>query len=338
MFKLSDRQKQILKIIIDEYTYSAQPVPSKLIVDKYLTNLSPQTIRIEMNLLEKYGLLEKTHTSSGRIPSINGYKYYELNILKPYLSNDIKNKLKIIFERRDLSIDNIIDESASLIESILKLPTVVQSFDTDVTLKRFDLIPISSRQVLIILVNSNGDIVKNSIAIENNKQLEDVTICVKIFNDRLIDTKLSDIKHKLQTIRELIRKAVHQYEFCMQKIIEKIFGFNLVQQKPNIYGINNLVMQPEFQDINRLKNVLQLLEKSSIWKQIAFTQQNKGDTKITFANDVGIKDITIASTSVKTGNSTKQLSIVGPTRMNYDEIKGLLNFVNEELKKISNKK
>ena len=85
MFKLSDRQKQILKIIIDEYTYSAQPVPSKLIVDKYLTNLSPQTIRIEMNLLEKYGLLEKTHTSSGRIPSINGYKYYELNILKLYL-------------------------------------------------------------------------------------------------------------------------------------------------------------------------------------------------------------------------------------------------------------
>ena len=221
--KLTKRQIQILKIVIDEYTYSAQPVPSKLIVDKYMKEYSPQTIRNELNLLENYGLLEKTHTSSGRIPSIEGYKYYEMNILKPYLSDDIKTQLKVILERRDLSIDTIIDESAALIESILKLPTVVQTADATLQLKRFDLVPISKEQVLILLITSDGEIIKNTIQIKDHKQLEDVTICIRIFNDRLVDTPISEISNKLKVIKEIIRKSVHQYEFVMQQIISKIF-------------------------------------------------------------------------------------------------------------------
>ena len=200
---ISNRQIKLLQFIIDEYTLTVQPVSSKVIVDKYFFNLSPQTIRNEMLYLEKIGLLEKTHTSSGRIPSLNGYKFYEMNILKPYLSNDVKNQLKVIFQKRDLSIDMIINESASLIEEILKLPTVVASQDSNVLLKRFDLIPITDQKVLLLLVTSNGDVIKNDISITNNKELDDVIICVKIFNDRLIDTPLNQITQKLSIIKEI---------------------------------------------------------------------------------------------------------------------------------------
>ena len=184
---ISNRQIKLLQFIIDEYTLTAQPVSSKVIVDKYFFNLSPQTIRNEMLYLEKIGLLEKTHTSSGRIPSLNGYKFYEMNILKPYLSNDVKNQLKVIFQKRDLSIDMIINESASLIEEILKLPTVVASQDSNVLLKRFDLIPITDQKVLLLLVTSNGDVIKNDISITNNKELDDVigTSQVVIIYDEL---------------------------------------------------------------------------------------------------------------------------------------------------------
>lgn len=329
--KLTKRQTQLLKIVIDEYTYSAQPVPSKLIAKKYMKEYSPQTIRNELNLLESYGLLEKTHVSSGRIPSIEGYKYYEMNILKPYLSNDIKAQLKVILERRDLSIDTIIDESAALIESILKLPTVVQTANSNTQLKRFDLIPISNEQVLIILVTSDGDIIKNSIQIKNSKQLEDVTICIRIFNDRLVDTPLSDISNKLSVVKEIIRKSVHQYEFCMQQIVSKIFEFNSIPKKQSVYGINNLIAQPEFKNPEKLKYVLSLLDNSSIWKQIAYTNEITGKSKITFVSDVDNKDIAVASTSIKTLDSTKQISIVGPTRMDYAKVKGLLNFIKDEL-------
>ncbi len=333
--KLTKRQIQLLKIVIDEYTYSAQPVPSKLISKKYMSEYSPQTIRNELNILENYGLLEKTHVSSGRIPSIEGYKYYEMNILKPYLSNDIKTQLKAILERRDLSIDTIIDESAALIESILKLPTVVQTADSNTQLKRFDLVPISNEQVLIILVTSDGEIIKNTIQIKNEKQLEDVTICIRIFNDRLVDTPLTNIANKLPVVKEIIRKSVHQYEFCMQQIVSKIFEFNSIPKKQNVYGINNLVVQPEFQNPEKLKYVLSLLENSSIWKQIAYTNEITGKSKITFVSDVNNKDIAVASTSIKTSNVTKQISVVGPTRMDYAKVKGLLNFIKEELNKHS---
>ena len=83
---ISERQEEILKIIVEEYAYTTQPISSKEIIKKYMPDLSSATIRNEMAFLEKKGLLEKTHTSSGRIPSINGYKYYESHILKPKLS------------------------------------------------------------------------------------------------------------------------------------------------------------------------------------------------------------------------------------------------------------
>ena len=334
--ELTNRQIQLLKLIIDEYTFSAQPVSSKLIVEKFMKDLSPQTIRIEMNVLEKAGYIQKLHTSGGRVPTAAGYKYYEKHILQPSISNDVKNKLRFILERRDLEIDTVIDESASLIEEILKLPTVVHSTNDDTELKRFDLVSISHNKVLVLLITSDGDVIKNTIELQNKQQLEDVIICVRIFNDRLVDTKLSDVPSKLSIVKELIRNSVHQYEFCIQKIIEKIFDYNTAPKQPNIYGIKNLALQPEFQNIDQLNKVLHLLENASVWKHIAYTQEKAGHNQITFNNDIGVKDVTVASTTIKTKDSTRQISVVGPSRMNYAEVKGLLQFIKEELEKIAN--
>ena len=79
--RLTERQLNLLKVIIEEHILIAQPISSKLITKKYMKNLSSQTIRNEMNYLEKINLLQKSHASSGRIPTIQGYKYYEANIL-----------------------------------------------------------------------------------------------------------------------------------------------------------------------------------------------------------------------------------------------------------------
>lgn len=332
--ELTKRQIELLKIIVDEYTLTVQPVPSKLICEKYMKDISPQTIRNELFKLENYGLLEKTHTSSGRIPSSSGYKFYEENILKPLITNDVRNKLLTIFNQRNVSIDMIIDESASLIEEVLKLPTVIHSTNNDTTLKRFDLIPLNEKIVIVILVTSDGEIIKNKIKLEEQKQIEDVIICVRIFNDRLVDTKLSEISSKIQVVKELIRHSVHQYEFCIQEILTKIFSYDTAMKKPYVYGLKSLATQPEFKDVERLHQVLNMLEDSSVWKQIAYTQEQSGRKQIIFINDVGVKDVTIASTSITTKDLTKHISIVGPNRMNYAAVKGLLQFMKDELEKM----
>ncbi|MDE6476859.1 MAG: heat-inducible transcriptional repressor HrcA [Mycoplasmoidaceae bacterium] len=235
--KLTERQTEILKIIIDCYTFSAQPVSSKEIVNKYMTDLSSATIRNEMAALEKLGMLEKTHTSSGRVPSIKGYKFYEENILKPHVSSQIKNQLSKVFVDRNQSIDTVIDQSVSIMNEILKLPSVVTTFNSEDLLKRFDLIQLSNDTAMIILVTSNGMINKNTIRFDHPEQLEDISICIRVFNDRLVDTPLSKIQPKLNSIKEIIRSKVHEYEFCIQQIIKKIFQFNQMDiPKTNVYG------------------------------------------------------------------------------------------------------
>jgi heat-inducible transcriptional repressor len=233
---ITERQQKILQIIIEEYTYTATPISSQGIIQKYMPNISSATIRNEMVVLEKNNLIEKTHTSSGRIPSINGYKYYESNILKPKLSSNVKNKLQKIFSQRDISIDSIINESVSIVNESIKLPSIITSEQTNELLKRFDLIQIDQNTALILLVTSSGAINKNTIHLDGNKQLNDISVCIRIFNDRLVDTAIRDIPEKLESIKEIIRSAVHEYEFCIRQIIEKIFDFNKVHSSTTVNG------------------------------------------------------------------------------------------------------
>jgi heat-inducible transcriptional repressor len=223
---LNERQILLLKSIVDEYTSTALPISSEIMIKKYFRDYSSATIRNEMSALEKENYIEKTHTSSGRIPTIKGYKFYESNILKNKLEKNIKLKLKRIFSQRDVSIDTILDQSTEIITNSLKLPSVVTSINKSELLKRFDFIQIDNKNALIIIVTSSGNINKANIVLNNKKELEDISICVRIFNDRLIDTPLTEINNKIESLKEIIRNSVHEYEYCMQQLIKKIFKFN----------------------------------------------------------------------------------------------------------------
>jgi heat-inducible transcriptional repressor len=263
--QITKRQEKILQIIVEQYAFTAQPISSQEIISEHLDDISSATVRNEMVILEKKGLLEKTHTSSGRIPSVDAYKYYEANILKPKINNDVKKKLKKIFALRDLSIDTVIDQSISIINESLKLPSVISSTVNIESLKRFDLIQISADTALIIIVTSSGEIIKNEITLDNASQLADVSTCIRIFNDRLLDTPIKDVSNKLSSIKEIIRTAVHEYEFCIQQIFEKIFSFNTNNsQKRTVVGTKYLTAQPEFRNIEKLNEALGFLENTNV--------------------------------------------------------------------------
>ncbi len=332
--KLTERQKMIFKIVVDEYINNAQPVGSKEILHKYKLNISSATIRNEMAILEKYDLLEKTHTSSGRIPSTNGYKYYDKYISKSELSDDIRKRLSVIFANRNLSIDTIINESAEIISEILKLPSVITTFNKEDLLKRFEMIELNENEAMIILVTSSGTLNKSVITFKNKKQLSDISICIRIFNDRLVDTPLNKIQKKFESIKEIVRSKVHEYEYCLQNIINKIFEMYKTTpytQKSNVSGTKFLTVQPEFKDVEKIKNVLDMLENSNIWKHISYNFEKSGDTKITFSNELGVKNVSVASTLINIDNKKHQLSVVGPERMRYKDVKGVLDFIKKEI-------
>jgi heat-inducible transcriptional repressor len=120
-------------------------------------------------------------------------------------------------------------------------------------------------------------------------------------------------------------------------VIEKIFSFNKSAINQNVSGTRWLTKYPEFQNVKKLEKALQLLEDTNIWKHISFNQQKTGKTLITFGKEFGANDLVIASTSFTNNETTKQLSIVGPTRMNYSEVKGLLEFIKNEVENMGRK-
>ncbi len=330
--EITDRQKKLLKVIIDEYTISAIPVGSKVINDKYFEDLSSATIRNEMATLEKDGFLIKTHTSSGRVPSTTGYQYYEKNIMKPYIDKNIKMQLTDILSKRNNSIDDVLSQSVSIINELTNLPSVITSVVADDTLKKIDLIQIDDATALVILITSSGNVNKNIIKINSCKQIDDIAICINIFNDRLIDTPISEIKEKVDSIKNIIHSKVKEYEFIIHELVNKIFDIN-TKAKTNVSGTSKIVDLPEFYDHKKLKKVLTLLESTTIWQQIAYNREKTGKTLITFGEDIGVEDVAVASTTINLKNSKHQVAIVGPTRMNYSQVKGLLDFLKEELEK-----
>lgn len=334
--KLSTRQTLILKAIVDEHINSASPIGSKQIQEKYLSDVSTATIRNEMAALEQLNLIEKPHTSGGRMPTTFGYKYYSEHIAKPSVPINIKRKLEKVFVQRELSIDSVIDQSVQIINDSLHLPSVVTSEQVNEYLKRFDLVQIDQNTALILVITSSGTINKTEIKLDNNKKhLQDISICIRIFNDRLIDTKIKDVPAKIESLKDIIRNTVHEYEFCIRQIIEKIFAFHSIQTKTEVQGMKFLTTQPEFKNIENLQQILTILEDTNVWKHIGYVQEKTGKTLITFGDQIGVhNNLAIASTSLKTSAGKRQLSIVGPTRMNYQEIQGLLDFIKSNIEKI----
>ncbi|MCQ2957058.1 MAG: heat-inducible transcriptional repressor HrcA [Mycoplasmoidaceae bacterium] len=262
--KLTDRQIKLLKIIVEQYINEATPISSKEVIHDFFKDLSSATIRNEMAYLEKVGLIEKTHTSSGRVPTSLGYEYYRQEILQPSLTADLKRKLTKIFAKRLTSIETIIDESMAVINETLHLPSIVTTGEINETLVRIDLIPVNTNMAIIIVVTSSGNLTKNTITFNEGKVLNDIATCVRIFNDRLVDTPLDQIPAKIDSLKDIIKDSVENYEFILQGLIQKIFDIKQ-QYHTSVHGTKYLTTQPEFKnDVDKLNQVLDLLDKTSI--------------------------------------------------------------------------
>jgi heat-inducible transcriptional repressor len=222
----SELKTLLIKAIVEEYIKTNQPVSSKILTKKYFKNLSSATLRNKMAELEKTGMLEKMHTSSGRVPSLACYKIYEEKILKSKVDENIKNRLTKIFSMRNVSIDTIIDQATLIINDCMHLPSIVTTLTSNDLLKRFDLVKMNENAALILLITSSGLVSQNVLPINNSKQMEDISTCIRIFNDRLVDTPLKDVSKKMELIKEIVRNSVYEYEGTIQKIVEKIININ----------------------------------------------------------------------------------------------------------------
>lgn len=326
---LTNRQTQIFKVIVDEFTRTAEPVGSKSMMDMLDFTCSSATIRNEMAALEDLGLLEKTHTSSGRIPSSKGYRYYVEHLMERQLDESVKNSLQVLFSERHYSIEEIVKKSCDILSQMTSLTSVVLGPESRTqTLQHIQLIPLSERSAVAIFVTDHGHTENKTFHFETDVSLEDLKTCCSLLNDKLTGTPINDVVERMNEIEPLLASHVARHEVLFEAFVNAFMRF----ASEHVYcsGQSNMLYQPEFADIEKLKELMKMLEDSTMFRAIA---NHEGNMAIEIGGDnelLQLNNVAIISSKFKINDSEQgELMVVGPTRMQYNRVVALMEYMSK---------
>ena len=324
------RKFQILKLIVEEYIKTSQPVGSKTLLEKYKLDCSSATIRNAMAELEKDEYLEKTHVSSGRIPSSKGYQYYldhlDNNSLNSSIDLDFQKEFQTIIDSKTSSMEDSLMKSCEMLSEMTKMAIVVLGPKADQeTLVSIQLIPLGPSQALGILITDSGYVEKKTFMIpeEAKDSFQAMQSAVSVLNERLTGTKLIELEEKAKLLAPVITATFgNSGQFVMRAFFEALLG--VVKKRFKVYGQKNLLSLPEYsQDSEAFLNAVDALANPLGLEHDLSNSDDLGDVKVGFTNDKA-GDLAIVSKSL---NGKDSIAVVGPKRMDYKQVLSILDYV-----------
>lgn len=330
---IDSRKIKILQAIIDDYISTAEPVGSRTIAKKYDLGISSATIRNEMADLEEMGYLEQLHTSSGRKPSNKGYRLYvDKLMLIPKLSVEeeslIKNK---ILNATMYEIDKIVKQATTLLSDLTKLTCIVRTPSVNKSsLKSLQLISIDPLNVLTVIITDTG-LIKNSIIKLKKPVLSDDLIRINnLLNYRLKGLTIEDINLKVINI---IKNDLGDNDEIFNAMIPELYETLNVEDN-NVYleGTTNIFNYPEYNDIDRAKQFLSLVDDEENIRKF-LTTKGSISVKIGDENFVnGANDCSVISATYSYGGKPiGTIGVIGPTRIPYSKVISIISKVIVEL-------
>lgn len=331
--KLDDRKKKILSSVVEDYISSAEPVGSKTLVEKYHLNYSSATIRNEMKLLEESGYLEQPHISAGRVPSTKGYRYYVDNLMK-------ESKLSMV----DINyIDNsitgfgdtakLLEQAADVVSRVLLRPTVLTLKSEDL-LDRIKIVKISDKLLLVILMSQNGTVKDCFAKLTDTVPEETIDELTGILNENLVGTPLEKLSVALNTV---IKNELTSFSFILGQICESIKYEMSKENKKLNSNVETILNLPEFSDIEKAKNFVNMLSTKDIVEQ-ALEKSIDNDLGIIIGSEskeIMLKDYSIISLNIETPDMhVAKLSVVSPKRIDYSKTISTLKYINDKFKNL----
>lgn len=329
---LTERQLLIFQAIIDDFIESAHPVGSRTISEKDHITYSAATIRNVMADLETMGFLEKTHTSSGRVPSEKGYRYYVDHLVLPSKTREV-NIIKNIIEEGIIEFEQIIQISAEVLSDLTNYTSIILGPEIyETKLKQVQIVKLSSKTAVAILITNTGHVEHRSFTVPSDMKVSDLEKLVNILNDRLIDVPIIHLPEVLSTeIASLVKRYIRNFDRTYDYLKSILFN----DQSINIYigGKSNILMQPEFKDVDKIYSFYSMMENED---EIASLLRNtKEGIKVTIGNEnkiEAIKDFSLITTSYRLNhNQFGTIALLGPTRMEYRRVINLLRSLSNEM-------
>lgn len=327
---LSERQKKILKLIVESYVRQAKPVSSNQLCKKL--KCSSATVRSEMASLEDIGYLEKTHTSSGRVPSEEGYRYYVDNLMEAKKMNgEDMLKLQIIFHNQSLELSDCINKSLQVVSDMTSYTAVVLGKAShDNLLKEVNVVPLSSNQLIVIVVTDKGKVEHKTITLEN-VSMNEIKKTVDLINNLIVGTPIDEVSTKLEfEVKPIISRYVESHQ-QLYNAIYNVFT-DITNPDINVVGKTKFLEQPEFDNVDKIRTLFKKLDDEDLLQEIKKDDSNNIEVYIGSENKLD-NDVTIIKTNFKTDSEEGTLAIIGPKRMEYDRVVSILEYLKENIER-----
>lgn len=338
---MDERKKQILESIIKDYVETAEPVGSRAVVKKHALKLSAATVRNEMADLEEMGYLEQPHTSAGRIPSERGFRYYvDCMMEKENLTDQETQVLNDLLLENMQEWSMVVERTGHFLSQITKYPSfiIIPPFSLS-EFRYLQILPVEPGKAFIFLVNDMGTIIHRKIDIPETVKEEDLRSISKIFNQIMRNRRMDEIRRsELQELRDTLKRKRRVIDRTLE-VLEHMLKES-GEEKVVISGALNMLNEPEFKDLERIKKLLAVLEQDSVWKGLMPESLSESvDIRIGKENrEESLQEMSLVFTGFKGFGDVGKIGLMGPIRMEYWKAAGAIetvrNIVEEMLKRI----
>jgi len=294
----------------------------------------PATIRNEMADLEELGFLEQPHTSAGRIPSIKGYRYYVDHLVKLGEVNDQDlTTIRSFFAEKMNQMEDVVQHAATILSNLTNYTSIVLGPETfSNSLKHFQLVPISDDTAVAIVVTNTGHVENRTISIPPDMSMSDMERAVNILNTKLIGVPLIRLKSKLHSeVGQELGRYVDQCERLLNVLDQALNSDE--ENRVFLGGTTNMLTQPEFKDVDKVKTLLDLLDETpTLMRMFSALPSGIGVRIGTENSHAAINNCSlITATYSIDGQSLGTVGILGPTRMDYGKVISLLDVLSKDM-------
>jgi len=330
---LDERKKKILQAIVEEYINTAEPVSSGTLAENHGLDYSSATIRNDMAHLESIGLLDKPHTSSGRVPSAKGYRYYVDELIK---DDDISiEEIKYIQAKLQTKINEIEDLTKITTETLSEIThytTVAKRPKKEgQTIEEIKFVLLGARMLMVVIVTDSGLIKETIIKFDEDITEKQAETLNTLFNNRLKGKPLSKID---KPVEEYIISELNYSIDVIRTIIEQMN--KILEEDSQVYleGTNKAFDFPEFKSIKVAKNFMDLIDTKE--EMIELLNSGVADDINVYIGDEGeneqLKDFSIVTFKHIVGNKDLgTIGIIGPKRMDYSKVISVMKYINKKL-------
>lgn len=327
-----NRVRDVLQAIITQYIVSGEPVGSSILAQKYISDLSPATIRNIMSAMEDMGYLSKPHTSAGRVPTDMGFRFYIDSILEvKELSKAEREKIKEKY-REASEIDAVMQDTSNILSSLSNCMGLVLAprFD-NIFIKHIEFVRLSRTQIMVLIVSTSGIVQNRIVRIDEELKQHELEKMTGYLNEIVKGLTLRMLKHK---IIEEMEEEKNLYDQLLKKaLVLSRIALDNTKQTDNIYieGKTNILEQPEFvYDLEQMKLLFKAFEEKSVLLNILDKAMNVLGIQVSIGSENGVGDIQgcsiITAPYSSNGNILGTLGVVGPVRMNYAKIIPLVSY------------